>query len=366
MAEKYARNTYVKVFASLGIYFGLVPETMVDVTQLKGSTDRNCSDAKDNSMLYAADLEGVEVSALYLMQHIDDGCSANCAFCIQAQESNHKRKKSYLVDKEMIRIPLKMLTNFLETNSKARKEIKRICIQTIYNQLTVSNLFKVIKGIREVSDVAITACCIPVSKDDMIMLKKTGLNNITINYEAATEELLDKIRGIKRNGPYRWDKVTEALDNALEVFGGNNVGSHLQIGFGETPYDSLKFIQNMHNKNILVSLFAFTPVANTAMEDYQRVSYGYFHKIQLGSYLIKKNITTFDRIEYDAKGNIVSFNIPEEELSEIIEQGWPFRNAGCPGCNRVYYETNPGERQYSYPRALFDHEIEIIKNKLLS
>jgi biotin synthase-related radical SAM superfamily protein len=351
---------YVKVFASLGIYFGIVPSNIIDVNDLKGATAND--DNKER--LFSKDLNDVEVTSLYLMQHLEDGCVANCAFCAQSRESMHKRKKFFLVDKEMIRIPLETLKKFFISNPKS-KELKRICIQTIYNGKTVENLFDIINAIREVSNVPITACSIPLTKDIMIKLKNAGLSNITINYETVTEELFNEIRGIKRNAPYRWEKVGKSLNDAIEVFGDWNVGSHLQIGLGETQKEAIKFIEELTKKKIKVSLFVFTPVKDTDLENLQRASHKQFHQIQLASYLIKNDLIDVEDMEFNDKGEIISYGLEQEKLIECIQSGTPFRNAGCSGCNRVYYETNPGERMYSYPRPLLESEIETIQGEIL-
>jgi biotin synthase len=361
MSEVKIDKNYVKVFASLGIYFGLVPSSMIDTNDLKGATS---GEENNDERLYSKDLAKVKVTSLYLMQHLEHGCSANCAFCTQSRESIHKRKNSFLVDKEMVRIPIETLKKFFRNNPKS-KELERICIQTIYNSKTADNLFDIISAIREVSDVAITACSIPLSKEIMVKLKDAGLNNITINYETATEELFDEIRGKKRNAPYRWEKIEQCLDEALDIFGAWKVGSHIQIGLGETQQEAIQFIDKLMKKKMMVSLFVFTPVAGTALEELERVSHKHFHQVQFAFYLMKQGLVDAADIKFNNKGAIVSFGIDKDKQRELIDLGEPFRNAGCAGCNRVYYETNPGERCYSYPRPLFEHEIALIKKELI-
>jgi len=38
---------------------------------------------------------------------------------------------------------------------------------------------------------------------------------------------------------------------------------------------------------------------------------------------------------------------------------------GVPGCNRVYFETNPNERFYAYPRELSAFETARMKSDIL-
>jgi biotin synthase-related radical SAM superfamily protein len=354
------KKLYIKTFMNMGIYFGLVPSSMID----KDVLEEAMGNGENCDRLFSQYLDGVEMTAIYLMQHLEDGCMANCAFCTQSRESIHKRRKSYLVDKEMIRIPLESLKNFLVKNPKA-KEIRRICMQTVYNTQTVPNLIETVSALREVTDIPITACSIPVSKEIMEQLKSVGVNHITINYEVATPELFDKFRGIERKSPYRWEKITQAIDDAVEVFGKLNVGSLLLVGLGETQQDILNMIQALNEKGVRVSLFAFTPIPDTDMANAQRVSHGYYHQVQLGSYLIKNNRVQAGQMKFDSGGMITDYGIQAEELNHIIDSGLPFKNAGCPGCNRVFYETNPKERPYSYPRNLLPSETAQIKQEIL-
>lgn len=357
------QNGYVKVFAGLAIYYDLIPRSLVDENLLKGNLEDKENDPT-TTPLFSGNLKDIKVSTLYLMQHFDEGCSANCAFCVQARDSVNKNKKSLLVDKEIAKISFKMLKNFLKT-SKRVSEIERICIQTVFHKDTVENLIEIVKTIREVSDLPVSACCIPVSKESLIRMREAGIDRVTINYETATDQLFSKIRGKEVHGPYHWDIITKSIDDAVEVYGAKNVTSHLQIGLGETQREALQHIQNLYDKKVMVGLFSFCPVQGTALAEYKRVSHAYFHKIQLGSYLIKTGKVTINQMKFNSSDEIVDFGVPKEELDNVIKSGIPFKNTGCPGCNRVYYETNPGERFYSYPRNPYENEIELIKSEIM-
>lgn len=357
---------YVKVFAGLALYYDLIPRSLVDEGDLKGSlnTPRSNLDSDTDQPLFSGNLRGINVSTLYLMQHIENGCDANCAYCVQARDSVHEQKKSLLVDKEVVRITLRSLQNFLK-NSRRIEEIERICIQTIFNKNSVENLFQIVRAIREVSDISISVCCIPLSMESLVSLKESGVDRVTINYETATPELFSRIRGKARNGPYRWSIVTQAIDNSLNVFGNGQVATHLQIGLGETQQEALEFVQNMTNKKVLVGLFSFCPVPGTALAGANRVTHAYYHQVQLGTHLIKSGTIDITNMSFDELGNIVDYGIPYQTLQDLIWSGFPFKNTGCPGCNRVFYETNPGERFYSYPRDLYDDEKNQIAQELL-
>jgi biotin synthase len=195
----------------------------------------------------------------------------------------------------------------------------------------------------------------------MVRLKKAGLDMITISYEVATPELFYELRGPGRKGPYTWEGTKEAIAHAIDVFGALKVGSHLQVGLGETQRDVFALIQELKDKQIRVSLFAFKPLLGTALQNRKdRISYGDYHRIQLGSYLIQNGRCKFDDFIFGADGRIVGYGIEESELRELIFSGIPFMNRGCPGCNRVFVDNLPRERFYNYPRKPTVAEIACI------
>jgi len=347
---------YIKIFADMAVYLGIVPQGVL------GTINESFGDdIKKN-----ADLSNMNVSTVYLMQDLEDGCKARCAFCSQSADSNSARKESMLVDNLLIRYPMKMLVEKIKEGLLIEKRVERICIQTIYNLKTVENLLRIISELRSVTTIPLTACCVPVRKTALLALKSAGLDMITINYETATEELFDSLRGKGCGGPYRWDTLTECMNNAIEIFGRGNVGSHLQLGFGESARQALSHIQTLHNKGVFISLFAFQPLEGTRLQNHKRISYKDFHKVQMGSFLIQSDLSRSEDFAFDKNGQIMHYGITENELSDLVESGIPFRNKGCPGCNRIYYDTNPNERFYTYPRALTVGEISRIKADILS
>lgn len=349
---------YVKMFTSLAVSLELLPKSIIDtVKAISGSRKINYTDVYDKN---------IRKSALYLFQHSEEGCTANCAFCVQSIGKNKQRKKSKLVNYNLTKISITTLIEYLRNFDFRGKGIERICIQTVYTDHTVDYLVNLITELHAITDVPLTCCCIPISRESLVRLKESGLERITINYETATPELFTKIRGEERNAPYRWDIITTALEDAVEIFGHGRVGSHLQIGLGENQKEALGHIQTLTDKKILVSLFSFMPLANTSMEDYPRVNHKYYHQVQLGSYLIKSGISKFSRMKFNAEGKIVDYGIAGSDLINIIEKGTPFQNAGCPGCNRIDFDNNPGERFYSYPRNLTLSEVNLIRNEIMS
>jgi len=351
-ASRLENMTYVNIFSAVAWKLGIISDEIVDTLE-------EAFAMKVGNR--GVDLSGIRFTSIYLMQNLKGGCKANCAFCIQSRDSSRERKDKMLLDLKLCRLPMPTLARHIRGGLLEKLGIERICLQTIFNPKTVDNLVSLVSSLNSVTSVPITACSIPVSKEIMVRLKEAGLDMITINYETATPELFYALRGPGRKGPYTWEGTSEALAHAREVFGALKVGTHLQVGFGETQRDVLFRISELTNKQVRVSLFAFRPLPGTALQNRRdRVSYCDFHHIQLGSYLIKNGIREFDDFSFAEDGRIIDYGIEESKLRELVLSGIPFMNRGCPGCNRIFFDNLPGERFYSYPRKPTAAEIACI------
>lgn len=347
--EIVGKRLFIKVFGDMAEYFGMFSDDYMKIDPEKEKI-----------------LDGADLHCMYVCQDLSDGCNANCAYCTQAYNSKYPRKETFLINKYMIKYPMKKFIELIRDGFLEKKEIKRICFSALHNIQTKDNALEIFRLIRSVSAVPITACYIPDSKEVFYELKEAGVDRISVNYEVATEDLFEKYRGkYRENSPYSWAIMNQAIDDALEVFGHYNVGTHLLIGLGETQEQALREIQNIYDRKVDVSLFAFRPVPNTDLQDLQQIIHRDFHKVQLARYLMLKKVTRFENMKFNAGGEIIDYGIERHLLMELVNSGTPFRNSGgCPNCNRVYYETDVKQRYYNYPRDLYQHEIDIIKSEL--
>lgn len=344
------KRLYVKVFGDMAAYLGMF------------SNDFTYNDDTLHELM-----DGAQLHCLYLIQDFPEGCQANCAFCTQGRNSRNEKKESYLINNFLIKYPLKKIIGMIQDGFLEKRKIHRICFSAVYNEKTNENLLDIFKMIRAVTDVPLTACCIPDSKEVLSSIKEAGADRVVINYETSTEYLFEKLRGKYRNdSPYTWEKVNRSIDDALEIFGPSNVGSHLLIGVGETQLEALGFIQQLLDKKIRVSLFAFRPVPHTDLESHPQISHADYHKVQLGRYLMFTQRTRFENMHFGEDGSIADYGVDRATVEQVIASGKPFINfGGCPHCNRVHYDNNAKERYYNFPRPLQSGEIDIIKNEIL-
>ncbi len=69
---------------------------------------------------------------------------------------------------------------------------------------------------------------------------------------------------------------------------------------------------------------------------------------------------------FSPAGQIVSYGLSRARLRELLADGRAFQTAGCPGCNRPYYNERPGRVMYNYPRPLHAEEIEAAMSSVMA
>jgi biotin synthase len=346
-------DEYINIFTKIAWDFGLLSDSLITHSKVIGAS--SSSPIEINKELET------KPTTLYLMQHLDGGCKANCAFCVQGASSKRQKKASYLVSNQMIRFPLNTICNFLRRNDLP---FKRICIQTVLNKDTFENLMVMVEAIKHATQLPVSADCIPLKREQIAMLHRAGLNRITINYELSTPKLFDQIRGKDRNSPYRWDQTTDALDHALDIFGPNKVLSHLIVGIGETDREALSHLNALLEKHIVPSMLSFRPLEGTDLESMPRMSHARFHALQIALYLLKNKEIRLEDLIFDVVGNLRHPGIATERILDVIHEGKCFLTSGCPHCNRPNYTVDPGERHYTYPAIPDERTLMLIDTEM--
>ncbi|MHA2025142.1 MAG: radical SAM protein [Candidatus Thorarchaeota archaeon] len=286
----------------------------------------------------------------FLMTYRDSKCDANCAFCPQAQESTSSSDRLSRIS--WPEFSLEQTVNHIQTP----RTFRRICVQTLCYPEVVDDVEHIVKEIREVSKLPISVAIHPVSEKDMIRLKQAGVSNIGIALDASTPELFEEIKGEERNSPYRWNKHTQALTNAVEIFGKGSVTTHLIIGLGETELEATEFIMKMYETGISVGLFAFTSIRGTTLENTESPDLSNYRRIQTVRHLVAKGLLEREQVSVSEDGKI-SLDFDKDQLRKILSSGEAFQVTGCKGCNRPYYNERPRGPMYNYPSHLTTEQI---------
>lgn len=303
----------------------------------------------------------VPPTTCYIMTFKQGHCIANCGFCPQARES-----KSSVEKLSRITWPVFLFKEFLTKLAymPPSKKFKRICIQTLNYKENFKDLIEIITQIKEVSDIPLSIAVPPMSKEELKELKLKGVQRVGIALDGATPEIFNKIKGKKARGPYKWDLHMEGLKNALEIFPDKSVTTHIIVGLGESEQEILELIGKLKNLKILPSLFAFTPIKGTALEEVPQPKLIKFRKMQLARHLILWENKEFKDFTFNNNGNLINMNITKLKLRNIIDDTDAFLTSGCPGCNRPYYTSRPSGPIYNFPRKLNENEKEEIYKSL--
>jgi len=314
----------------------------------------------------------IEPTNLHLLTYNSNGCSANCAFCPQSKYTHENYLNKINEQKYLSRIVwpsydfntiLESLKNICHSNEK-NNVFKRICIQSLNYSGFEQDVIYIIKSIKEICNLPISISVPPVNRDFIKQFKEIGLDRICFAMDCANEEIFTKIKGSGNEGLYNWYDHLNHLKMAVDIFGKYKVTTHLIIGLGETEYEALKFIYDMKKIGILTGLFSFYPIKYTKLANLQQPPLISYRKIQLGKYLIDKNLEVIQNFIFDSNGVLIKFNISLETLKDICIEGKAFQTSGCPGCNRPYYTSSPKSIQYNFARPLNQKEKDQIYNDL--
>ena len=295
----------------------------------------------------------VSTTTCYIMTFKEGHCIANCGFCPQAREA-----KSSIEKLSRISWPMFSFKDFI-TKLKympPQKRFKRICIQTLNYKENFKDLIEIITQIKSSSYIPISIAIPPMSKEKLKELYLIGVQRVGIALDGASSEIFDKIKGKGVNGPYKWDRHMESITNALEIFPKGMVTTHIIVGLGETEKEITNLIKKLKNLKVLSSLFAFTPIKGTKLENYLQPKLTKFRKMQLVRHLILEENRDIKDFAFNHDGILVNINISRKKLKEIIDLTDAFLTSGCPGCNRPYYTSRPSGPIYNYPRKLNEKE----------
>ncbi len=289
----------------------------------------------------------------YIMTFKEGHCIANCGFCPQARSS-----KSPVEKLSRVNWPIFSFKDFL-TKLKYMpfsKKFERICIQTLNYPENFNELIEIVTQIKIYTDIPISIAIPPLSKEKLKELKIKGVQRVGIALDGATPEIFKMIKGKNVGGPYTWEEHFQKLNEALEIFSPGFVSTHIIIGLEETEKKVIELIEELHNLGIIISLFAFTPIKGTRLENIQQPAIKSFRKLQLGRFLIYNNEKNSKDFIFNMRGEIININISKKELKMFINDTDTFLTSGCPGCNRPFYTSKPSGPVYNYPRPLTEKE----------
>lgn len=290
----------------------------------------------------------IPTTTAYVM--IGDKCNNNCAFCSQSVESSTRKDKLSRViwpeyTKEEI---LEALKNYKDNN------ISRICIQSMANETAHCIAYEFIEYIKNEIDMPISLSAKVEKLEDVEKFFSLGIDKIGIAIDAANQKLYEQIKG---NNYY--EKINFIIDIGKKYPG--RISTHIIAGLGESHKDIYDLYKYLTSNNITVSLFAFTPVRGTKMENVNQPSIESYRRVQLMTYMIDRGYSD----EYFVFENEYLQDVElDEDMIKSIDSGYPFEIKGCKDCNRPYYNERPGSVIYNYSKALNVEEVILAKSEI--
>jgi len=283
----------------------------------------------------------VAPTTAYLM--LGERCLRDCAFCTQARSS---------------RAPMAALSRVLWPGFPAEEaaraiasahtqgSIARACFQVTVGPEHLQRTREAVAALASHSDVPICASVLPRTVDDVGLLLAAGAERVTIALDAACKRVYSKAKSGS------WNQAMALLESCARAYPGH-VGTHLIVGLGESEREMADCIQQVVDWGVHVALFAFTPVAGTAMGQQPPPPLLQYRRMQVARWLIVHKIQRAEHFHYaDSDGRTVGYGLSGDSLDELLRAGEAFQTSGCPGCNRPYYNERPGGVLYNYPRPL--------------
>ncbi len=300
-------------------------------------------------------------TTVYMLTYREGKCLANCGFCPQARTSSSRA--DMLARVTWPAFPTKQVAEKIASSAE-KGSVKRVCIQALNYPKVHKDLTNLTKLVHSRSNVPISLSCPPFTKAQFKELAEAGADRVSIALDAATEQLFNKVKGAETHSPYQWKQQHKALKEAVEVFGRNQVYTHLIVGLGETEKQIAETIQQCTDSGIHPSLFAFTPIQGTTLENMPQPAMETYRRIQLARHLIIHHKTRYENMRFNNEQQITDFGTPKTQLHQVIQEGTAFCTSGCPECNRPYYNERPSGPMYNYPRPPTPQEINQITQQL--
>lgn len=282
---------------------------------------------------------------------IGDRCNNKCSFCSQSVESSSRKDKlSRVLWPEFSKEDI--LNAFKEYKGS---NIKRICIQSMSSECAHNEVRDFISFIKDRVEFPISVSAKLEDEKDINNFLQMGVEKIGIAIDAANKELYENIKGNNFNNKLDFIKN-------MGINYPNKISTHIIVGLGESHEDIYNLYKELKYNNITVSLFAFTPVKGTKMENISQPNIESYRRVQLMTYMIDRGYDEAN-FEFDIHGYLSSINI-DNDIKEHIMKGYPFEIKGCKNCNRPYYNERPGHTIYNYSRGLKQNEIDLAIKEL--
>ena len=269
-----------------------------------------------------------KATTAYVM--LGEGCKNNCAFCAQARSSTTQSKF-------LSRVSWLPVEPDVAVEAIGDSDMERVCLQVVSNQDGYQLTSEAV-SLLQTRGVPVAVSTHIQTVEQAAKLFELGADRLGLALDVVEPSLYSKFKG--GNFEDKWQFICKCA----ELYP-NKITTHLIVGLGETEQRMINVIAKCVDRHITVALFAFTPLAGTAMAECKQPDIDVYRRIQIAHVLLQKGLSIQDFNFVD--GRLQSINSPNWQ--ELIKDGRAFRTSGCSGCNRPYYNERPGQVMYNFP-----------------
>ena len=275
-------------------------------------------------------------------------CAMSCAFCAQARES---QASALLLSRvTWPEYPFGDVLDGLQMAAQ-RDQIRRVCLQVTVSEGSFQQTLEAVRAIKQSApELPVDAALLPRDVAQVGELLQAGADHIGIGLDAASRSVFERVKG------RRWESAVALVEEAARRYP-RRVAVHVIIGLGETEREAVEMIQHWHERDVVVGLFAFTPLRGTPLEASSPPTLAAYRRVQAARHLIVEKQVDPSCFCFSDDGRLVDFGICGSE--ELLADGDAFRTSGCPDCNRPFYNERPGGVMYNYPRPLTVSEAHL-------
>ncbi|MBN1641829.1 MAG: radical SAM protein [Anaerolineae bacterium] len=284
----------------------------------------------------------VAPTTAYLL--VGDRCVMNCAFCAQAHESHASGDALSRVTWPAY--PTGKVVGSLR-KAEIQGTLQRCCIQVTAGQEAYVETLRLVRRIRRSVFLPLSVAILPANVQQVEELIEAGVDALGLGLDAATERVFRETKGL------HWAHMIDVIEQVADRFPG--IGSvHLIVGLGESERELVERMVWVRDLGLRIGLFAFTPVRGTPLADRPPPALGRYRRMQAARWLIQEHGVRLTTFTFGTSGTLT--RIHHVGWIDALSSGEAFRTAGCPSCNRPFYNERPGGTMYNYARPLTAEE----------
>ncbi len=233
--------------------------------------------------------------------------------------------------------------------------IQRCCLQVTVSAQSLSEVKKIAARLGRRLPLSTSLVANPDQVEELLDL---GVERVGLSLHAANEGAYRRVKGGDLHASLA------IIEEAARRCPGR-LTTHLMVGLGETEEEMVRMMALLLSWGVTPSLFSFTPIRGTSMQDESPPPLGSYRRLQIARHLLVQALRSVEELHFSGTGRIESFGVAQDRLGELVRDGGAFQTSGCPGCNRPYYNEAPRGPLYNYPRPLTDAEAKLALGQAL-